>query len=152
MAQHKNNTSSRTVWCHQCPSNDQMLVHCWPTVCDTGPTLIQYWVNLCVSCQMSNNVEKLTQCWLNVGSKSKTLTQHEANIGTSSRVRWGTTTTASPAQAQRFMSRTHFQKMRQSIRGEAGWKVMRPWPGLPRDSHRPITRRLYDHVTATTVA
>ena len=78
---------------------DPMLVQCWPTACDDGPTSNQHWfsASCLLGCLQSSKHrighEALNKSWVNVGRPSVTLahiqrdakhdtfTQYWANVG-----------------------------------------------------------------------
>ena len=64
---------------------DSMPVHCWPTVCNAGPTLKQLCVN--IWCWMGK-YKRLKQWWGNVGPPSTPLAQHYTSIGSTSVICW----------------------------------------------------------------
>ena len=79
------NTSGSTS--QQTRGIEPLLVQCWSTFYDAGPTLNQQWLN--ASClQHPSKHEALSHCWFNVGPPSTTLAQHWTNFGSMPRVCW----------------------------------------------------------------
>ena len=63
-------------------SIEPLLVYCWPTVCDVGPTLSQHWIKEdCLQGEVSaqTTLSLLSECWFNVGPPSATLAQQYTN-------------------------------------------------------------------------
>ena len=71
---------------HQKRDVHPVLIQCWATVCDAGPTLNLHRVNVPLECHCSvlylhtNTDWEMTQCWFYVGPSSATLAQHWTNI------------------------------------------------------------------------
>ena len=74
---------------------DPMLVQCWASVVDDGPTLNQHWVNVSTTCLLASEVADtgLVLKWANVRDIIPALSQHWANLSgicdfTSKRIPW----------------------------------------------------------------